>query len=374
MGALELILRIIGFALLMLLAGLMLRTRRSDHTARIGAALAMSVGAFTLTSMHNAVQMLGMLIYPLSAVCATHPVWFWLFCSALFADRPKLSHRHIICVASMALAGVVYTGMVQPAWPTGMQGIMRLLGVLFAAASLAFICLGPLAVYAGRRADLDERRRKIRAWFVPLVSAYLAAVVLVQAYAILSAQSTPKPLVLLNLVVIDVVAAFMLLTFVQIRVRNWLDLVEPVPDADSLSRVERSVLERLTRRLGAERLYAREGLSIVVLADLLDTQEHVLRRVINRGLGFRNFNDFLHSHRLREAGARLRDPAERRTPVLTIALEAGYGSIGPFNRAFKERFAMTPTEYRRAALHEPGKLRETPLPQRPSPSAKGAGP
>jgi len=35
--------------------------------------------------------------------------------------------------------------------------------------------------------------------------------------------------------------------------------------------------------------------------------------------------------------------------VLTIALEAGYGSIGPFNRAFRERFGMTPTEYRRAS-------------------------
>jgi AraC-like DNA-binding protein len=33
--------------------------------------------------------------------------------------------------------------------------------------------------------------------------------------------------------------------------------------------------------------------------------------------------------------------------VLTIALEVGYGSIGPFNRAFKERFGVTPTAYRR---------------------------
>jgi AraC-like DNA-binding protein len=73
----------------------------------------------------------------------------------------------------------------------------------------------------------------------------------------------------------------------------------------------------------------------------------VLRRVINQGLGFRNFNDFLHTHRLKEAAGRLGDPQLRRIPVLTIALEAGYGSIGPFNRAFKERFGMTPSEYRR---------------------------
>jgi AraC-like DNA-binding protein len=113
--------------------------------------------------------------------------------------------------------------------------------------------------------------------------------------------------------------------------------------------LEKGVLDRLNQRLAAERLYAREGLSVAALAELLGTQEHVLRRVINQGLGYRNFNDFLHTHRLREASRRLRDPNERRLPVLTIALEVGYSSIGPFNRAFKERFGVTPTSYRRMA-------------------------
>ncbi|MBS0401235.1 MAG: helix-turn-helix domain-containing protein [Proteobacteria bacterium] len=39
-------------------------------------------------------------------------------------------------------------------------------------------------------------------------------------------------------------------------------------------------------------------------------------------------------------------------PILSIALECGYGSIGPFNRAFRQRFGMTPTEYRAAARME----------------------
>jgi AraC-like DNA-binding protein len=176
-------------------------------------------------------------------------------------------------------------------------------------------------------------------------------VVGVQAWATYAGRSTPDPLVLVNLAIIDSLAALALLSFVRMRVVNWLDLAEPASGIDSLSRLERSVLERLDRRLVPERLYAREGLTIPALAELLGTQEHVLRRVINHGLGFRNFNDFLHSHRLREACARLRDPAAQRVPVLTIALEVGYGSIGPFNRAFRERFGLTPTEYRRAS-HE----------------------
>jgi AraC-like DNA-binding protein len=36
--------------------------------------------------------------------------------------------------------------------------------------------------------------------------------------------------------------------------------------------------------------------------------------------------------------------------VLTIALAAGFQSIGPFNRAFKAATGQTPTEFRRRNL------------------------
>jgi AraC-like DNA-binding protein len=194
----------------------------------------------------------------------------------------------------------------------------------------------------------------LRQWFVPLVSLYLAAVVITQAVVMFQGRSTPTQLVLLNLVVIDLAAAAVLSTFVQLRVVNWIAAVD-TPPAVALRRLEQSVLDRLNRRFVPERLYAREALTIAELASLLDTQEHVLRRVVNHGLGFRNFNDFLHTHRLKEAADRLGDAQERRIPVLTIALEVGYGSIGPFNRAFKERFGVTPTQYRQqnSTSHSP---------------------
>ena len=69
-----------------------------------------------------------------------------------------------------------------------------------------------------------------------------------------------------------------------------------------------------------------------------------MRRAINGGLGYRNFNEFLHGYRLGEAEARLR--AQPHLPILTIALDVGYGSIGPFNRAFRARHGATPSEYR----------------------------
>ena len=347
---LELTLRGLGVAQLAALAAILLQTRRSDYAARTGAALCASLGAFMLTSMPGASRLLGLLVYLLTAICATHPVWFWLFCAALFNDRLKLNRSHVFAVTTMALAGVLYQALMSPAADGVPPALVRTLGIGFGAASLAFIGLGLLAIRAGRHSDLDERRRRIRAWVVPVVSAYLAAVVVVQGWVTLVGRPTPEPLVLLNLAMIDGLAALALASFVRIRVLNWLDLAEPTaPDATALTQLERSVFDRLDRRLYPEKLYAQDGVTIAALAEVLGSQEHVLRRVINRGLGFRNFNDFLHTHRLREASARLRDPAARRIPVLTIALEAGYGSIGPFNRAFRERFGMTPTEYRRAS-------------------------
>jgi AraC-like DNA-binding protein len=353
MSTLEIMLRGIGVASLVLLAGILLRSRRRDDTARITAGLSASVAAFLLSSMPDAARLLGVVAWPLTALCATHPVWFWLTCSALFGDRFRLRRTHLLSLGGMAVAGLLYQALLPPSSPGAPPGLVRLVGVGFGAASLAFIALGPFTVCAGRREDLDERRRRIRAWFVPVATAYLCAIVVVQVWATIAGRSTPDPLVMANLAVIDLLAVLALASFLRVRVVNWLDLTAAsLPAAETLSALERSVLDRLTCRLAAERLYARAGLTIAALAALLGTQEHVLRRVINRGLGFRNFNDFLHSHRLREASARLRDPGARRVPVLTIALEVGYGSIGPFNRAFRERFGVTPTEYRRAAPDE----------------------
>jgi AraC-like DNA-binding protein len=89
------------------------------------------------------------------------------------------------------------------------------------------------------------------------------------------------------------------------------------------------------------------GMTISVLAGKLGVPEYRLRQTINQKLGFRNFSSFLNHHRIAEAQRRLRDPAMARLPVLTIAMDMGYGSLGPFNRAFREACGMTPTDFRR---------------------------
>ncbi len=98
--------------------------------------------------------------------------------------------------------------------------------------------------------------------------------------------------------------------------------------------------------------YQVSGLTIAMLAATLDYPEHQLRKLINSRLGFRNFSAFLNSYRIPAAQAMLADPAKARTQVLAIALDVGFASIGPFNRAFRELTGVSPTTYRRKELSQ----------------------
>jgi len=73
-------------------------------------------------------------------------------------------------------------------------------------------------------------------------------------------------------------------------------------------------------------------------------------RLTNQRLGHRNFADFVNSHRIEAAKARLADPAHAAETVAQIAFDLGYGSLGPFNRAFRAATGATPTAWRRRAL------------------------
>ncbi|WP_172705845.1 helix-turn-helix domain-containing protein, partial [Variovorax paradoxus] len=122
---------------------------------------------------------------------------------------------------------------------------------------------------------------------------------------------------------------------------------EPAPDVDP---AEDRLADALHRLMTAERAYRDENLGIAQLAARLAVPEYRLRRLINQRLGHRNFNAYINGFRLQEALAALADPARRERPVLSIALEAGFQSIGPFNRAFKAATGLTPTEFRRQKL------------------------
>ena len=105
-------------------------------------------------------------------------------------------------------------------------------------------------------------------------------------------------------------------------------------------------VERILEALEQDLIYQQMGLTVAGLARHVGIPEYRLRDLIHNRLGYRNFNTFLHHYRIEEVARFLEDPKQNQTPILTLALTAGYQSINPFNRAFRELKSMTPSEYR----------------------------
>jgi AraC-like DNA-binding protein len=62
----------------------------------------------------------------------------------------------------------------------------------------------------------------------------------------------------------------------------------------------------------------------------------------------RSFSEHLLERRLERAEAMLRNPAKRYCKVADIAQECGFGDLSYFNRAFRRRYGMTPSDTREA--------------------------
>src|SRR5262249_27642144 len=59
---------------------------------------------------------------------------------------------------------------------------------------------------------------------------------------------------------------------------------------------------------------------------------------------------FVNGYRISWAKAALADPANGRLPILTIAYDAGFASLAPFNRAFRAEVGQSPRDYRARVL------------------------
>lgn len=276
----------------------------------------------------------------LAPLCVANPYFFWLLAMAYFREGFRLAPWHALPL--LVLEGSLLAARLAP--------VGQAFGYVQHFLALALVLAAMAEALVGRRDDLVEARRRLRLWFVLLTGMLVLVITSVEIG--LGFAPAPGWLRLLAVAAILCLAlGFGLALTRPSRLLGPLDGV-PAPTGSpvSLPERERQLLDRLRRAMEEERLYRREGLTIAELAQRLGTQEHSLRRLINRAMGHRNFSEFLHGYRIAEAAGRLSDPSQARLPILTIALDAGYGSIGPFNRAFRAAMGETPSDYRRRRL------------------------
>jgi len=366
-ATLDLILRTAIFTLSMAAAATVLaRFPRGERgiSAWLSAIAIGGIGAFAVSSAPAGLTRYGPIVMLFDAWCIATPAVIWILAQSLFRENFRPGPAHWLLVG-------IYTAVTFAAdWGRFRLGILGEVpriaeGFLFGGrgTALLFVFAAGYAAIAHWRVDLVESRRRARGVFIAIIVMVFATLG-VSDFLFGPAGASPTWLVPGHLALIAI--AFTLLLSVARGGMDELFVASQPPAPMGLSIVDSRITSdtakrtpgdrsramtaalaaRVTEAMSAKRLWEREGLGIAQLAAELRTQEYLLRRAINQYLGYRNFNDFLHDYRLREAARRLQSASDRALPVLTIALDCGYASIGPFNRAFKARFGVTPTQYR----------------------------
>jgi AraC-like DNA-binding protein len=293
------------------------------------------------------------------ALCVSSTGWLWLAARGLFEDRFSLTLPLLAGPLGLVMLGLAANAPRRAAVLAGLPDPgVSMLNQFHAVAMLAFSAATLWELARGWRDDLVEPRRAARRWVALGIGLYAAVALIVELA--LRGRAVGALLPAVHVFGIGSVA----MGLAVLVARRSLDVILGVqpgaappeqalvedgvaaPTRQPPARRESPALARLTQAMTEEHAYRREGLTLAALADTLGMGEAALRSLINQELGHRNFSDFLHDYRLQEAAGRL---AAEDLPILSIALECGYGSIGPFNRAFRQRFGMTPTEYRAAA-------------------------
>ena len=298
--------------------------------------------------------------YFLIAMCVSSTAWMWVAARALFNDDFVFSAPVVATALGMVTLGLVANIPYLPeAAEVIAESAVRTLSRFHAAAMLAFTAAALWEIVHGWNDDLVEPRRAARRWVAMGIGLYATLALVIELA--LRGQAIGRLLPALHVAGIGAVTLALALFVARRSLDDVLGIAAPAPTttapepnstapmpaaADATNARESRAITRLTQVMTEERVYRREGLTLAELAKSLGVGETALRSQINQELGYRNFNDFLHHYRLQEAAARL---VSDDLPILTIALDCGYGSIGPFNRAFKQRMGMTPSEYRGAA-------------------------
>ncbi len=297
--------------------------------------------SFTINGFPSIARMLGPAQVLMWLIQIGGAGYFWLFAVTLFEDR-KLTAMSIAPAAALTVIGVF--GQYGPhSAHSATWASHNILGLLLAVHALVVI------VRSGRN-DLVEARRRLRVPFLVLIALFSIVISAVQIGQIVGIDPSTYQFANATIQALLGIGGVAVLLEARPALFGVAAGERSAPDESRQPDDSRLWLERLQQAMDADTLWRREGLTIGDLAKAVGLPEHRLRRLINDQLGHRNFASFVNQRRIAEAQVILRDPSSAGRNVANIAYDLGFGSLGPFNRAFREATGVTPTEFRRVAM------------------------
>ena len=330
-----------SIALFLLWSWILLRDHRDVLAARVAVAMNAGIIGYVLATLGSDYDPSPFRIICVIFAGAT-PGLFWLFARSWFNDRQHLESWAV----GLVLLSVLNILVMQWSF-LRYDSVNIIAGTMFRIGMLAFAAAGLWEAWRGRAGDLVEIRRRMR----PRIAAAVGISVILIAIVEIAVYNLQAPAWMARAVGSEIAILTLLFCTAMFGMRES-NLFGAPPKALAIVAppIDQAMTDRLLKHMTAELPHRDEEMTIAKLASQLGVQEYRLRRHINGALGHRNFAAFLNGYRLAEVKSALADPTQKDVPIITIALDAGFGSLGPFNRAFREAEGMTPSEYRARAL------------------------
>lgn len=340
-------LRAAGAFMLLTIACLLIRQAFDLRQARFGALMAVGLAFVLIIDTPSAAHLPVPARTAILIFSTNSALFIWWFARALLEDDFRLGRLEWAIAAA-------WIAMVLPNYPDFVA--RRPVSFELAASVRSAIAAGIAAhvIYvalSGRKTDLVESRRRIRAVLAVVIALLFA--IDVAAEFLFGYLNFPVLYSALEAGVWLVVILWSVTWLFRVdRSALRMEPAPPVmtPAPPTFSPREEIIRGKLIRAMTEEKAFLDPELSIGKLADMVGAPEHQLRALINASMGHRNFRAFLNDFRLKAVKDDLADPAKAALPILTIAMDAGFASLSAFNRAFKESTGSTPSEWRQAAL------------------------
>lgn len=348
MSTLELILRAAAVAQLAVLTFILCKARRSNSNYAALALLLVGIACYVSAPFTIDHGLRSLASYPIVFMASMIPVTFWYFSCVVFRDEFRLQPWMIVLAALFAVTALLAFCDYANAAQCSKEG-EQLVYALAVAGKFLWTLAAFVIIVKDWNVDLVEPRRTLRRLLVFGVGCYILVVLLVELVVELVVETSAGNQAMATLELINsgfILAGVSALTLHLLAPRgdNMFSLMAQAPVE---TQIDTSPLaKQLLASMQQDRIYARDALTIDVLAQTLRVPVPQLRRVINSELGHRNFNAFINHYRIVEIAQRLEQAEFRDTALLTLALDAGFRSMAPFNRYFKESFKVTPSEYR----------------------------
>jgi AraC-like DNA-binding protein len=316
------------------------RTRgRLSDIQLYGGLFAASVGAFCLAQWmgHRLGLASDIIAIAGDATCG----WSWLLVRALFQRAGARRTAWPLALVMALVASGAFLRLAGESTATLPRMVDNLSGLI----SSTLLLLAMIEPLKGLASEVPKSERRFRLVFAAGYAALLVIAVVwvngapaggMAALGKMAIKSTCALLALLGMALAIWYRHGHPLTEIS-RSRRRVQTVEP----DGLA-------ERLQRLMSEEAVYTRHSLKVADLARRLGEPDYKVTQCITGSLGFRNFNQMANHFRIEEAKRQLADSAYDHLPILTIAFDCGFGSVGPFNRTFKATTGLTPQQFRRA--------------------------